>query len=87
MKSSFMSADISLERGAGAPIGRYSQLLSPSPAGVPDDADEDVDSSGSTTSDGGGDIYDWFSLVVVLGGRIRVVLLLLGMGISSSCSS
>ena len=82
-----MSADISLERGAGAPIGRYSQLPSLSPTGsIPDeDADKDIDSSGSTTSDGGGDIYDWFLLVVVLGGGISVVLL--GMGISSSCSS
>ena len=94
MKSSFTSADISLERGAGAPIGRYSQLLSLTPTGgVPaEDADEDIDSSGSTTSDGGGNIYNWFSLVVVLGGRIGVVLLLvvlplLGMVISSSCSS
>ena len=85
MRSSFTSADISLKRGAGAPIGRYSQLLSL--CGIPDeDADEDVDLSESTTSDGGGDMYDWFSSVVVLGGGIGV-LPLLGMGISSSCSS
>ena len=87
MKSLFMSADISLERGAGAPIGRYSQLLSPLPAGIPNNTDEDIDLSGSTISNSGGNIYNWFLLVIVLGGRIRVVLLLLGIGISSSCSS
>ena len=53
-----MSADISLERGAGAPISRYSQLLSPLPAGIPNNTDKDIDLSRSTISDSGGNIYD-----------------------------
>ena len=63
MRFRLISADVSVERGAAAPIGRYSHLSYPIPSPPPspgapvDDVLEDEDASLLTTSDGGGDAY------------------------------
>ena len=57
MRFSSRLADISVDLGAGAPTGRYSQALSPLPAGVPIGGGVGDDSVISPVSDGGGEMY------------------------------